>query len=114
MLTRELVDSLRLELINSCPVDSGALKLSIQPAQLTAGGWVITIGNDDDAINGTPTNRYASITNNNKSLFFKNKNGEVIARDNKNYHWVNKAIARWCRANQQQLIISLEEENTDE
>lgn len=97
-LNKGLAELLVKELRERCPVDTGQLKTSIQLLQTSATDWLVLIGNDNSSINGVPSNRYASITNFNKTL---GKNGKA----NKNYHWVNKAIKAWVNANGIQFKI---------
>ena len=96
-MTYELAMKLRNALQEACPVDTGQLRLSIQPVQGNELRWVIVIGNDDGSINGTPSNRYAAFTNFARSL----KNG----RSNPNYHWANNAIKKWARENGIQIAL---------
>ena len=97
-LAQRLVNTLREE----CPVDTGQLKTSIQMLQLNEKEWVVLIGNDSGNINGTPSNVYAHITNDYKTL---GKNG----KPNPNYQWVNKAIKKWAEENMLQFQLEGED-----
>lgn len=87
-LAQRLVNTLR----EACPVDTGQLRTSIQMLQLNDKQWIVLIGNENDSINGTPSEQYASITNGYQTLGKNNK-------PNKNYHWVNDAIKKWAEEN---------------
>lgn len=87
-LAQRLVNTLR----EACPVDTGQLRTSIQMLQLNDKQWIVLIGNENDSINGTPSEQYASITNDYQTLGKNNK-------PNKNYHWVNDAIKKWAEEN---------------
>ena len=91
-MNRELAQRLVNTLREACPVDTGQLKSSIQMLQYDWNKWVVLIGNDSGNINGTPSNVYASITNDYETLGKNNK-------PNPNYHWVNDAIEKWAREN---------------
>lgn len=106
----ELALDLAIRLRMACPVDSGALKLSISRVQGTAKEYIITIGNNQGKeINGKcATVEYAAITNFNKLLYYKKKNGDIISYNNPNYHWVNKTVKEWVKANQLNLTIKEE------
>lgn len=101
----ELAAKLRNALQQACPVDSGQLKLHIQPVQGNGLCWVITIGQSSGEINGTPSNVYAAITNNARTLKFKNR-----SYPNPNYHWANRAIERWARENSIQIAMQSEDD----
>lgn len=82
-----------------CPYDTGNLRASIQAPQGTSKEWVIVIGNDDTSINGTASNRYASIVNDARTITRHKKTADGVQTyifDNyKNYHWVQAAIREW-------------------
>ena len=99
-LAQKLVNKLR----ERCPVDSGQLRASVQMIQLSANQWEVIIGNASGNINGTPSEKYASITNFNATLV-KNK------KPNRNYHWVNKAIKEWALENMLQFQLEGDEED---
>ena len=105
-MDRQLVEKLKEKLMLHCPVDTGALKASISGVQGNEKEWVITIGNDDASINGTPTIQYARITNYARTLIIR---GQQYS--NPNYRWVNNAVFEWVQENK--LLIGLEEENTE-
>ena len=107
-MTYELAMKLRNALQEACPVDTGQLKLSIQPAQGTSLKWVIIIGTDDGSINGTPSNQYAAITNNARFLKFKNR-----SVPNPNYHWANEAVKKWARENGIQISLDAGDEEDE-
>ena len=88
-----------------CPVDTGALRLSIQKAQGNPNQWIILIGDDNAEISGTPTVQYASITNFAKTI---NRNGKEY--HNRNYHWVNRAVEEWINANKLNFKIKGDED----
>ena len=73
-----------------CPYDTGNLMASIQAPQGTEKEWIIVIGNDDTSINGTASNKYASLLNFEQT---------IKGRNNKHYQWVNKAIKEWMLVN---------------
>lgn len=103
--------SLAIDLANrlraACPVRSGALQLSISRVQGNSREYIITIGNESGKeTNGhCATVQYAAITNYNESLYYKKKNGEIVTYKNPNYHWVNKAVEDWVRANRYNFKI---------
>lgn len=99
---------LRNALQEACPVDTGQLRLHIQPAQGSESCWVITIGQANGEINGTPSNVYASITNNARTIKMKNR-----SYNNPNYHWVNKAIEKWARENSVQIAMGSEDDEDE-
>lgn len=99
-MTYELAMRLRNLLQLFCPVDTGQLRLSIQPATESCGEWVIIIGTDDGSINGTPSNQYAAFTNNAKTINFKGR-----SYPNPNYHWANRVIEFWARENGFQILL---------
>ena len=115
----ELALDLREILKQYCPVDSGALKMSILKVQGTESEYFITIGNNGGKeINGKcATIEYAATTNFAKTLqvYAKGKrkgntpNYTTIA--NPNYHWVNKAVKDWV--DRCKLLIDLEIEDDD-
>ena len=98
-LAQKLVNKLREE----CPVDTGQLRLSIQMIQLDERNWEVLIGNASGNINGTPSERYASITNFNRTL---GRNKAL----NENYHWVNDAIIEWAFENMIQFQLEDDED----
>lgn len=98
-LAQKLVNKLREE----CPVDTGQLRLSIQMIQLDERNWEVLIGNASGNINGTPSERYASITNFNRTL---GRNKAL----NENYHWVNDAIKEWATENMIQFQLEDDED----
>ncbi len=87
----------------NCPKDTGQLKTSIQAMQINANEFQVLIGNGSGAINGTPSEQYASITNFAKTL---GKNGKA----NRNYHWVNKTIKKWAEQNMLQFQLEGDED----
>ena len=101
----ELALDLAMRLRSACPVDTGALKMSISRVQGTASEYIITIGNNQGKeINGKcATVEYAAITNFAKTL-------NIWGREyrNPNYHWVNKTVKEWVKANQLNLTIKEE------
>ena len=94
----------------ACPVDSGALKQSITIVQFNARRFVIQIGNNSGKeINGsTATKVYAALTNN-----IKKKDGQVMAKRNPNYHWVNDAIEQWIDDNQLNIALLYDDEEEE-
>ena len=108
-MDRQLVEKLKEKLLLYCPVDTGALKASISGVQGNEKEWVITIGNEDASINGTPTIQYARITNYARTLTIR---GQQYS--NPNYHWVNDAIAMWATKNALKLNVAAEEAEEDE
>lgn len=101
----ELALDLAMRLRTACPVDTGALKMSISRVQGTASEYIITIGNNQGKeINGKcATVEYAAITN-----FAKTLKIHGAEYNNPNYHWVNDAVKEWVRANQLKLAIKEE------
>ena len=101
----ELALDLAMRLRSACPVDTGALKMSISRVQGTESEYIITIGNNQGKeINGKcATVEYAAITNFAKTL-------NIWGREyrNPNYHWVNKTVKEWVKANQLNLTIKEE------
>ena len=73
--------------------------------QLDAKTWVVTIGDGSTAKHKVPSEVYAHITNDYRTL---GKNGKT----NRNYHWVNKAIKEWVEENM--LQFQLESDDDDE
>lgn len=96
--------SLLNAILVACPVDTGALKGSIQMAQMSERDWIVIIGNDDSSINGTATNLYAAKTNCDKLIEYR---GRVFR--NPNYHWLNNAIEKWASDNAINLTLEMEE-----
>lgn len=99
-MDRIFVEKLAQKLREKCPVDTGALRASISGVQGNPTQWLITIGNDDASINGTPTIQYAALLN--FSVTIK-------GHSNKHHHWVNKAVKEWIEENK--LLLSLEAED---
>lgn len=85
------------------PYDTGQLQQSIQCIQIDEKTWQILIGNDSGSINGTPSNVYASITNDARTL---GKNNKL----NKHYHWVNDTIKKWAEQNMIQFQLEGDED----
>ncbi len=118
----ELALDLREILKQYCPVDSGALRMSILKVQGTESEYFITIGNNGGKeINGKcATIEYAATTNFAKTLqvYAKGKrNGNTpnyTTISNPNYHWVNNAIAIWAKKNALKLNVAAEEAEEDE
>ena len=102
-MNSQLAEKLVNKLKEKCPVDTGQLKFSIQMIQLDANNWEVLIGNASGNINGTPSEKYASITNFNATLG-KNK------KKNENYRWVNKEIIEWAFEN----MLAFEMEGEDD
>lgn len=111
-MTRDLAERLKNNLIAACPYRSGALQQSITIVQFTAKEFIIQIGNEGGAeINGgTPTNQYASITNQRFLKFRNRKTGETKITQNKNARWVNKAVDKWIKENQLNLAVLVDDE----
>lgn len=107
-MDRTLAMKLAEKLRRYCPVDSGALKLSISNVQGNPTEWVITIGNESGKeINGKcATIEYAAITNFSQVLKIRGKK-----YNNPNYHWVNKAIQEWVMENK--LLFGVESEEDE-
>ena len=101
-MDRNLVVNLANKLMAWCPVDTGALKASISGVQGNEKEWIITIGNDDASINGTPTIQYAAITNFATTLTIRGK-----VYPNPNFGWVSKAVNEWLDENK--MLIELQE-----
>lgn len=102
-MKRELAEKLAQKLKFYCPVDTGALRASISGVQGNPKQWLITIGNDDASISGTPTVQYAAMLNFSQT---------IKGIKNKHYHWVNKAVKEWVEENK--LIIATMSEEEDE
>lgn len=98
-IAQKLVNKLR----EKCPVDTGQLRLSIQMIQLDERNWEVLIGNASGNINGTPSERYASITNFSRTL---GRNRKI----NPNYHWINDAIKEWATENMIQFQLEDDED----
>ena len=108
--------SLRDALKFACPVDSGALKESITIIQFTGDSFVIQIGNESgtEENDNTPTNIYASITNQ-RYLKYRVKGSYLMKLvPNKNYHWVNDAVDKWITDNKFNFQTSVDEEEEDD
>lgn len=101
----ELAVDLALRLRAACPVDTGALRMSISRVQGTENEYVITIGNNQGKeINGKcATVEYAAVTNFSKEL---NIHGRMYP--NPNYHWVNDTVERWVQDNKLNFAIKEE------
>lgn len=101
----ELAVDLAIRLRRNCPVDTGALRMSISRVQGSESEYTITIGNNQGKeINGQcATVEYAAITNFAQTLNIHGKN-----YPNPNYHWVNDTVKEWVRANN--LRFSIREE----
>lgn len=99
-MDRIFVEKLAQKLREKCPVDTGALRASISGVQGNPTQWLITIGNDDASINGTPTIQYAALLN--FSVTIK-------GHSNKHYHWVNDAVREWIYENK--LLLALDSED---
>ena len=117
-MDRALAEYLAQILKSYCPVKTGALKESISDVQGNEKEWVITIGNEDASINGTPTIEYARTTNFAPTLkvFKKGKRKDPLVPEftemkNPNYHWVNNAVKDWV--DRCKLLIDLEIEDDD-
>ena len=95
-MEKALVRKLAMKLKQHCPVDSGALLVSISSIQGSKKRWLITIGNESGKeINGKcATVEYAAITNFAQTISIHGK-----AYNNPNYHWVNKAVREWLQEN---------------
>lgn len=96
-----------------CPYRTGNLYASIQAPQGTEKEWVIVIGNDDTSINGTASNKYASILNDAETITRKKKTADGVITytyRNKHHHWVNAAIREWIFANYNDDAIKLNTE----
>lgn len=95
-MDRQLALKLANLLRAKCPVDSGALRISISSVQGNPKRWLITIGNESGKeINGKcATIEYAATTNFARTL-------KIHGRDynNPNFHWVNKAVIQWVNEN---------------
>ena len=87
----------------NCPYDTGQLKTSIQMLQLNEQEWVVLIGNENGNINGTPSEQYAHITNDYRTL-------GKYGKPNRNYHWVNKTIKKWAEENMLQFQLEGDED----
>ncbi len=112
-MTYAMAISLMNYLKAKCPYDTGNLCASIQAPQGNEVEWIIVIGNEDTSINGTASNRYASILNDAKTITYKKKTADgykYITKSNKHYHWVNAAIREWIFANYNDDAIKLNSE----
>lgn len=105
-MNSQLAQKLENKLREKCPVDSGQLRASIQMRQLDARNWEVIIGNASGNMNGTPSERYASITNFSVTLGINKK-------PNPNYHWVNNAIKEWATENMFQFQLNNGGENDE-
>lgn len=105
-MDRRNVMRLAMQLQYYCPVDSGALKMSISQVQGNPSRWVISIGNQSGKeINGNcATVEYAAITNFAQTLKIRGKQ-----YNNPNYHWVNRAVKNWVERNKLHFNIETEE-----
>lgn len=104
-MERFLVEKLAEKLRVKCPVDTGALRASISGVQGNPKQWLITIGNDDASINGTPTIQYAALLNFSVT---------IRGHKNKHYHWVNEAVREWVQENKLLLNINSESDYESE
>ena len=95
----QIAKKLENKLKEKCPVDSSQLQFSIQMKQIDANNWEILIGNASGNMNGTPSEKYASITNFSSTLGINKK-------PNPNNHWVNKAIKEWATENMLQFQLN--------
>lgn len=100
-----LAQKLAYKLRVNCPYDTGALQASITNAQGNPKRWIITIGNEDASINGTATIEYAGLLN------FK---ATIKGKNNKHYHWVNKAVKEWVEENKLLMSVMSEEEDEED
>ena len=101
-MERILAEKLAFKLRVMCPVDTGALRASINNVQGNEREWLITIGNEDASINGTPTIQYAEMLN----------FAQIIkGHQNKHYHWVNKAVLEWIQENKLHFEIQTDTED---
>ena len=98
---------LAVRLRRNCPVDTGALRMSISRVQGNEREYIITIGNNQGKeINGRcATVEYAAYTN-----FTKTLNIHGTPHNNPNYHWVNNTVKEWVQANKLNFSIKSEEE----
>ena len=92
----ELAYDLAQRLRANCPVDTGALRMSISRVQGSEKEYIIKIGNNQGKeINGKcATVEYAAVTNFSKNLHLHGK-----LYPNPNYHWVNDTVREWVKAN---------------
>lgn len=102
-MKRIYVEKLGQLLRVNCPIDTGALRASISGVQGNEEEWIITIGNEDASINGTPTINYAAALN------FRET---INNRQNRHYHWVNDTVKEWIEKNK--LLLSLETDDDGE
>lgn len=86
------------------PYDTGQLHDSIQGLQLNVNEWIVTIGDGTATKHETPSEVYAHITNDYRTL---GKYGKA----NRNYHWVNKTIKKWAEENMLQFEIESDDED---
>ena len=100
-MDRNLAEKLAFKLRQKCPIDTGALRASISDVQGNETEWLITIGNEDASINGTPTIQYAELLN----------FAQIIrGHGNKHYHWVNEAVKEWINENKLHFDIVTDNE----
>lgn len=85
------------------PYATGQLHDSIQPLFLNDKQLLVTIGNGTAYQRKVPSEVYASITNDVRTL---GKN----SKPNRNYHWVNKTIKRWAEENMLQFQLEGDED----
>jgi len=103
-MERILAERLMQKLKAKCPIDTGALRASISQVQGNETEWLITIGNEDASINGTPTIQYAELLN----FSFM-----IRGHKNKHYHWVNEAIKEWVQENKLHFEIQTDVDSED-
>lgn len=85
------------------PYATGQLHDSIQKHQLDEKTWIITVGTGTAAQRKVPSEVYAHITNDYRTL---GKNGKT----NKHYHWVNDTIKKWAEENMLQFQLESDED----
>jgi len=110
-MTYQMALSLMSFLKARCPYRTGNLQASIQAPQGTEKEWIIVIGNDDTSINGTASNKYASLLNEARTITRKTKtpnDGYIYTTyENRHYHWVNAAIREWIFTNYNSDAVKL-------
>lgn len=142
-MKKSYADGLREALQKKCPWATGQLRNSIQEAlPYGSNGWLITIGNGTvmglganvpikDAngkltgktrkvIRTVPSNQYAAVTNNAKTLkvFAKGKRDDpkvpkFTKVNNPNYHWATDAIKAYVEANKGSLVVNILEDEDE-
>ena len=85
------------------PYYTGQMHDSIQGHAIDDKHWFVTVGDGTAAKHKVPSEVYASITNDARTL---GKNGKA----NRNYHWVNKAIKEWAEQNMLQFQLESDED----